>query len=101
MFVESVRDRADSPVYGVTITSGKRGRKVDELNYNCSKQYLMSILRQALNNGWLNIRCEGPTDLKAEMMAFVTKSNGKLEAAGNGKDDMVLSVALSLLSYVT
>lgn len=95
-----LRDKSiNTDINGVTITAGTKARMVEPGQYNVSKKYLMSVLRQAVNNGWLKVRCENENELRKELSDFTAKSSGKLEAS-TGHDDLVLSLAIALFGLV-
>lgn len=101
-FVESLRERSLNPdINSITITAGKNAREAGPLEYNVSKHYLMECLSRALNTGWLKIRSSPDSDeLRQELNNFMRKQNGKIEASGSGKDDLVLSLAIAVCGVV-
>ena len=92
--------RTDSPIIACNITSSLACRKVNDLEYNAGKKFLISGLRQAIDCGWLKVDCQFSDLLKEQLFNFVYKANGKIEGIGSTKDDVLMAATMALLGHI-
>lgn len=83
----------DRPIYGVTVHAGHHTRWSGQ-DVSVPKRDLVTATQAALQHQRLTVR--GHSALIAELRSMTRKTNGKLEAAGAGHDDLAFALLMAM-----